>query len=182
MAGIATKVAPAASPPPITTMNTPKIETLRPPGTLEPTAQWIIDQQKERITELKDELKKQTDKLEKVRDEKESLKGELEDAIKAADAKPGALAGFLSNPELMNKGLEILQGFLNRPALDGVTNPLTDWFTKQPEPVQIQFITLIQQLNKAPEKISENLTSINRQLMSVSSGGGNNRPGVGFGR
>lgn len=174
-----------ATPSPSTMNNTPRIETIRPPSAPDPTAlSWIIDQQKERITELKNELLEAKAELKKVGEEKESLNSSLKDVQSQLEAKPSALAGILQDREVMGplllQGAQLLNRFINPQAsLEGVpTNPLTDWFARQPEQVQKEFVALIQNLNKAPDKMSENLASINRNLMSVSSGGSS----FGFGR
>lgn len=151
-------------------------KTVLPPG-LDLATKWAFDQAQDQIKTLRTDLKENSIEVKTLQAEREKLKEEIATLKAEVGAKPTGLNGFLSNnPTFAEKAMELfgpklisMIEKLEPRQLGGGDHPVWQWITVQSEPVQAEFVSLIEGLNQNPEKILENLAQFKRSLMATDS-------------
>lgn len=132
-------------------------------------ALYVIEDLKEKKQELRDRISKLEAKNEALLVEKTDLEKQLDKVSSELSAKPGALAGFFSNPEnvvsFADKVPAILEGIqkliqqrnAGAPAtqLEGTQEqePLAIWLNSKPADIQKLFVNMVNNLMKYGKEV-----------------------------
>lgn len=145
------------------------------PASLDVSAKWVIDQQKERIDDLKADLKDRTDEVKRLTAERVELEKKITALETELNAKPTGLSGFATNnPGIVEKAMDLfgpkllqLVEKLEPKQLGGGDHPVWQWLIAQTPEVQQDFVDLISGLNTKPEQIRDYLARFKRELIAV---------------